>query len=249
LASGCIHWSWQEGQCKFHYANSRRARSPSLGSPYEYTPELATLSSVTSSSSGSIGSGSGSGSLRRSTGSDSSGFDIKKIVAESAETTFTMIKPDAAQYPNVVQAIATRFIKEGFTIMEYRKIGLSAKVATELYSVHKDKVWFSELLAYVTGGSCVIFALRKEGAVQGLRTLVGPTDPDTARKSEPDTLRALYGSSKQSNAVHCSDSLENATRELDIFFPCNLFNVDSSSSSSSSSSDTSSTTSETTTST
>jgi len=115
---------------------------------------------------------------------------------------------------------------------------------TALYSIHKEKVWFSELLEYVTSGVAVIFALRKENAIQDLRNLVGPTDPNEARKTDPDTLRALYGSSKQANAIHCSDSYENACRELEIFFPCNSFNGDVSFSSSSSSSSDSSSSSE-----
>jgi len=221
-ASGCIHWAWQEGQCKYHYANNRQKRSPSIGSPYEYMPELRSPKSADSS-------------RRSSNTSEITAFDIKKLLSEPKETTFTMIKPDAAKHEIVIQGIALRFLKEGFTIMEYRKIRLSPKIATELYSIHKEKVWFSELLEYVTSGVAVIFAIRKENAIQDLRNLVGPTDPNEARKTDPDTLRALYGSSKQANAIHCSDSYENACRELEIFFPCNSFNGDVSFSSSSSS--------------
>jgi len=216
---GCIHWAWQEGQCKFHYANSRKTRSPSLGSQYEYMPYVSSSSTY---------------GRRSSSTPDISGFDVKRLMTESQETTFTMIKPESAQYLNIVEAIATRFMKEGFVIMEYRKIHLSSQIATELYKIHKEKVWFSELLDYVTKSPCVIFALKKENAIQDLRKLVGPTDPNEARKTDFDSLRALYGTSKQCNAVHCSDSLENAKRELEIFFTCNTFNHGDSSSFSSS---------------
>jgi len=173
---------------------------------------------------------------RLSSTPDMSGFDVKRLMTESQETTFTMIKPETAQYINIIEAVATRFTKEGFVIMEYRKIHLTSQIATELYRIHKEKVWFSELLEYVTKSPCVIFALKKENSIQDLRKLVGPTDPNDARKSDPDSLRALYGTTKQCNAIHCSDSLENAKRELEIFFPCNTFNFNGDSSSSSASS-------------
>jgi len=154
------------------------------------------------------------------------------------ETTFTMIKPDAAVYDNVVYAINNRFVKEGFSVLEVRKIRLTRKIATELYRIHQEKVWFSELLDYVTSDICLIFALNKINAIQDLRQLVGPTDPLVARTSDPDSLRALYGKTKQNNAVHCSDSLESAIRELDIFFPCHTFHAETKSSSISTSSKT-----------
>jgi len=160
--------------------------------------------------------------------------ELKKIMAETQhETTFTMIKPDAAVYDNVVYAINNRFVKEGFSILEVRKIRLTRKIATELYRIHQEKVWFSELLDYVTSDICLIFALNKINAIQDLRRLVGPTDPSIARTSDPESLRALYGKTKQNNSVHCSDSLESALRELEIFFPCHTFHAETKSSSTS----------------
>ncbi len=130
------------------------------------------------------------------------------------ETTLSIIKPDA-NGKNLVGKIIARFESEGLEIAALRKIHLSKKEAEGFYAVHAERPFFGELVAFMTSGPCVVMALRGENAVIANRNIMGATNPAEAAEG---TLRKLYADSIGENAVHGSDSLENAAIEVSYFF-------------------------------
>lgn len=131
------------------------------------------------------------------------------------EQTLSIIKPDAVE-KNVVGQILARFEKSGLRIMALRMLRLKEIEAKEFYAVHKERPFFSELVSYMITGPVVVSVLEGEGAVALNRKLMGATDP---KKAEPGTIRADYAESINANAVHGSDSIENARSEIKFFFP------------------------------
>lgn len=128
--------------------------------------------------------------------------------------TFTMIKPDAMKKGHA-GAILDRFIKEGFRVVSLKMTKLSAEKAGEFYAIHKERPFYSELVGFMSSGPIVAAILEKDDAVAGFRKLIGATDP---AKAEEGTIRKLFASSVGENAVHGSDSDENAKIEGDFFF-------------------------------
>jgi nucleoside-diphosphate kinase len=130
------------------------------------------------------------------------------------EQTLALIKPDAVAAGNTGNII--KMIEEnGFTIDRMEKGILKKEHAENFYDIHKEKPFFGELVEFITSGPLVVLALRKEGAVEEWRKLMGATDP---AKAEEGTIRKNFGTEIGKNAVHGSDSLENAKRELMLFF-------------------------------
>lgn len=128
--------------------------------------------------------------------------------------TLAIIKPDAVN-DNYIGEIISLICKAGFKVKALKMVKLSADAAKAFYEVHKDKPFYNDLVEYMTSGPCVPIALEKENAVEDYRKLIGATDPVQA---EPGTVRKLYARSKQYNAVHGSDSDENAEKEIAFFF-------------------------------
>ncbi|MBS1565830.1 MAG: nucleoside-diphosphate kinase [Bacteroidetes bacterium] len=128
--------------------------------------------------------------------------------------TFTMIKPDAVAKGHA-GAILDRFIKEGYTIVAFKLLTLSAQKAGEFYAVHKERPFYGKLVSFMSSGPIYAAILEKADAVASFRKLIGATDP---AKAEAGTIRKLYASSVGENAVHGSDSDENAKIESDFFF-------------------------------
>ncbi|MBO9594556.1 MAG: nucleoside-diphosphate kinase [Niabella sp.] len=128
--------------------------------------------------------------------------------------TFTMIKPDAMKNGHA-GVIIDRFIKEGYKIVALKVTRLSADKAGEFYAVHKERPFYGELVAFMSSGPIVAAILEKENAVAAFRELIGATDP---AKAAEGTIRKLYATSLGENAVHGSDSDENAKIEGDFFF-------------------------------
>lgn len=123
--------------------------------------------------------------------------------------TFTMIKPDgvrAGNIGNILQMINAA----GFRIVAMKMTKLSLERAGEFYEVHKERGFYGELCAFMSSGPIVAAILEKENAVEDFRKLIGATDP---AKADPGTIRALYASNVGENAVHGSDSDENAALE------------------------------------
>lgn len=127
--------------------------------------------------------------------------------------TLTIIKPDAY---HVSDQITKRITFEGFRVIAMKAIMLTSNKASEFYSVHKGKDFYSDLIKFMTSGPIIVYALEKENAVEDFRNLIGSTDPIEAN---PGTIRSMYGKAVSSNAIHGSDSDENAKKEILFFFP------------------------------
>ena len=130
------------------------------------------------------------------------------------ERTFTIIKPNAVAM-GVTGRIIDAFLQDGFRILAMRLVCMSRNDAEKFYAVHRGREFFSRLVDFMTSGPCVMMLLEREDAVAELRRLVGNTDP--ARAAE-GTLRRMYGENVTRNAVHASDSVENARVEASRFF-------------------------------
>ena len=128
--------------------------------------------------------------------------------------TFTMIKPEAVENGNI-GAILERINAAGFRIVAMKKTKLSADSAGTFYEVHKERPFYGELVSYMSSGPIVAAILEKDNAVADFRALIGATDPTEAADG---TIRKEFAESKAKNAVHGSDSDENAAIEGDFFF-------------------------------
>jgi nucleoside-diphosphate kinase len=128
--------------------------------------------------------------------------------------TFTMLKPDAVNASNTGAII--KIIEEaGFKIIAMKKTMLAPERAGEFYAVHKERPFYKDLCRYMSSGSIVPMILEKANAVEDFRKLIGATDP---AKAEKGTIRNLFAKSIEANAIHGSDSDENATIEGSFFF-------------------------------
>jgi nucleoside-diphosphate kinase len=132
----------------------------------------------------------------------------------SAQRTLLIVKPDAVA-KNAVGEILSRLEAEGFVIRELRMEQLSQERARGFYEVHKECPFYDELVAFMTSGSVVPTVLERDDAVTHLRAFIGETD---STKAAAGTIRAEFGTDVQCNAVHASDSPENAAREIGFFF-------------------------------
>ncbi len=128
--------------------------------------------------------------------------------------TFTMIKPDAVEANNIGPILA-KINEGGFRIVAMKYLKLTKEQAGLFYEVHKERPFYGELVDYMSAGPIVAAVLSKENAVADYRTLIGATDPTKADKG---TIRQLFAKSIAANAVHGSDSDENANIEADFFF-------------------------------
>jgi nucleoside-diphosphate kinase len=128
--------------------------------------------------------------------------------------TFTMIKPDAVGAGNTGAII--KIIEEaGFRIISMKKTRLSEERAGQFYEIHKARPFYKDLCAYMSSGAIIPMILEKENAVEDFRALIGATDP---QKAAPGTIRNLFAKSIEANAIHGSDSDENAAIEGNFFF-------------------------------
>ena len=132
----------------------------------------------------------------------------------NSNITFTMIKPDAVASGHI-GAILAQINKAGSQIIAMKYTKLSPEKAGEFYEIHKERPFFGELVDFMSSGPIVAAVLRKENAVEDFRTLIGATDPS---KAAPGTIRALFAKNIGENAVHGSDSDENAQIEAAFHF-------------------------------
>jgi nucleoside-diphosphate kinase len=128
--------------------------------------------------------------------------------------TFGIIKPDAVRSGHT-GSIVQRILDDGFKIRGLKLIHMTRPQAEGFYAVHRERPFFSGLTEFMSGGPCVVMALERENAVKSWRDLMGATDP---AKADPNTLRKDFGVSVGENAVHGSDSDENAAIEIAYFF-------------------------------
>ena len=133
----------------------------------------------------------------------------------SGNYTLTILKPDAFASGKAGKIIA-HLEAGGFKIRAARVMRLTEAQAGEFYAVHRERPFYKSLVTFMTSGTCMPMVLEKAGAVAALRKAIGATDPAEA---EAGTVRKLFAESKERNAIHASDSDENATRESRFFFP------------------------------
>lgn len=130
------------------------------------------------------------------------------------ERTLSIVKPDAVA-KNVIGKIYTRFEEAGLKIIGAKMLRLSREQAEGFYAVHKERPFFNDLVEFMTSGPVMVQVLEGEGAVAKNRELMGATNP---KEAAPGTIRADFAESIDANAVHGSDSLENAKKEIEFFF-------------------------------
>lgn len=130
------------------------------------------------------------------------------------EQTLSIIKPDAVA-KNVIGKILDRFESNGLKVVALKKIKLSKADAAKFYDIHKERPFFAELVEFMTSGPVVVSVLEGGDAVSKNRELMGATNPSEAK---PGTIRADFAKNIDANAVHGSDSLENAKKEIAFFF-------------------------------
>lgn len=128
--------------------------------------------------------------------------------------TLTIVKPDAFGSGKAGKIIA-HLEGQGFQVLAARVLHMSQAEASEFYEVHKERPFYGSLVSFMTSGPCMPIILEKADAVASLRTAIGATDPAQA---DEGTVRKLFAESKERNAIHASDSDENATREAGFFF-------------------------------
>lgn len=133
----------------------------------------------------------------------------------TAERTLAIIKPDAVG-KNLIGKIIAHLEGAGFVVRELRMTRLGEAEARRFYEVHAERPFYDSLVEFMTSGRCVPMLLERQSAVSALRETIGATDP--ARAAE-GTIRALYAESVERNAIHASDSPDNAAREIEFFFP------------------------------
>jgi len=130
------------------------------------------------------------------------------------ERTLTIVKPDAVAAGRA-GAILALLEKEGFRFIGLRRVRLGPEQARAFYSVHRERPFFDALVRFMTEGPVVVAALERADAVAHLRKTMGATD---SRKADAGTIRNLYGTDIERNAIHGSDSAENAAKEITFFF-------------------------------
>jgi nucleoside-diphosphate kinase len=131
------------------------------------------------------------------------------------ERTLSIIKPDAVE-KRFSGKIIDHLIREGFDVLAMQQVHLTTAQAEGFYAVHRERGFFRELVTFMTRSPVIVLVLEAENAIQKYRDTIGATDPAQAAEG---TIRKLYGASKGENAMHGSDSPENAAVEIGYFFP------------------------------
>ena len=132
----------------------------------------------------------------------------------AATLTLGIVKPDAIE-TGKTGAILAHLQKAGFTVRAARLVRLTRAEAAVFYEVHRGRPFYADLVEFMTSGPCLPMALERQDAVNHMRSVIGATDPAEAA---PGTVRKLFAESKGRNAIHASDSPENAQREVAFFF-------------------------------
>ena len=128
--------------------------------------------------------------------------------------TLSIIKPDATSR-NITGAIKSIIEKQGIKIIAQKRIKLSKEQASEFYKIHEDKPFFNDLIEYMTSGAVIVQVLQGDDVINKYREIMGATNPEKAKEG---TIRKKFALSIQENAVHGSDSSENAGNEINFFF-------------------------------
>jgi nucleoside-diphosphate kinase len=140
-------------------------------------------------------------------------YSLTGTLQAEQQQTLALIKPDAVA-KNKSGAIISRFQQEGLQIVALQQLQLSAADAGRFYAIHKDRPFYKNLVNYMSSGPIVALVLTGDNAVTRVRTIIGATDP---KQAAPGTLRAQFGESITFNAMHSSDSVANAAKEIAFF--------------------------------
>ena len=140
----------------------------------------------------------------------------------ATETTLVLVKPDGVQR-GLIGSIIARFEAKGLQIAGLKMLQPPRALLEQHYAVHKERPFFESLLGFMSSGPVVAIALRGEGAIAVVRTMMGPTD---GAEAPPGTIRGDHGMSKSFNLVHGSDGADTAAMELDLWFPDELLAYD-----------------------
>jgi nucleoside-diphosphate kinase len=141
-------------------------------------------------------------------------LEISKTDAMESDFTLSIIKPNAVRTGKTGPIMA--MINEGgFTISALKMLKMTRQQAEKFYEIHKDRPFFESLVEFMSSGPVVVMVLKHDNAVEEFRNLIGSTDPAKAKEG---TIRKLFGVTVQMNAVHGSDSIENAQKEASFFF-------------------------------
>ena len=132
----------------------------------------------------------------------------------TSRRTLTILKPDSVR-AGKTGAILAHLEREGFRIAGVKRLRLAPEQAKAFYAVHRERPFYEGLVKFMTEGPVVVAALERDDAVTSLRQAMGATD---SKKADPGTVRNLYGTDIERNAIHGSDSDENATKEISFFF-------------------------------
>lgn len=132
----------------------------------------------------------------------------------AVERTFFMIKPDGVQR-NLIGEVVSRVLRKGYKICAMKMVWIDVPTAKKHYAEHEGKNFFPDLISFITSGPVVAFVIEGDNAVEGVRQMMGRTDP---RSSSPGTIRGDLGIDLSRNVVHGSDSTTSAIREISIFF-------------------------------
>jgi nucleoside-diphosphate kinase len=139
---------------------------------------------------------------------------INNMPQQKVERTLSIIKPDAVRNRHIGDIIA-RFENHGLHVIALKMIKLNQDQAAQFYAMHRDQPFFQDLIQFMSSGPVVVMVLEGDQAISKTRQLMGATDPT---KAEKGTIRAEFGESTSHNAVHGSDSLESANKEIPYFF-------------------------------
>ncbi|XP_065670458.1 nucleoside diphosphate kinase homolog 5 isoform X2 [Hydra vulgaris] len=132
------------------------------------------------------------------------------------EQTLALIKPDAIDYAEEIEDI---MLSNGFLVLQKRRVQLTPEQSSDFYAEHSGKIFFPSLVAFMSSGESIAYLLARNKAIEHWRKIIGPTNSAKARDEVPTSIRALYGTDNYKNAVHGSDSLKSAFREIQFFFP------------------------------
>ncbi len=128
--------------------------------------------------------------------------------------TLAILKPDCVRR-NLIGEVIARMQKANFRIISLKMVRLTKETAGEFYAVHKQRLFYNDLVQFMTSGACVPMVLEKENAFEEFRKFIGATDP---KEAAPGTIRRDFAEDERENIVHGSDSAENAVREISFFF-------------------------------
>ena len=149
---------------------------------------------------------------------DDAAASVCRLRGGASEHTFAMLKPDIAGDEATVAACKSLISEAGLTIEREERCRLSRRDCEAFYAEHKERSFFQGLVSFMSSGPVVKMELSGKDAIKGWRTLIGPTNSNTAREQAPSSIRARFGTDQQRNAAHGSDSPESASREIGLMF-------------------------------